>query len=878
MFTRPSGPDPGTSSLKDGAPAPIDPSLKFQPVAASAPAVIRRRKPKPKERYVIERLIGQGGMGAVYKARDLELNRTVALKLLHPSISLDANSESRLKRELVVASKVSHRHVVRVYDFGEIRGTKFISMAFIDGENLKSLIVREGTIPIPRAVHIAVQLCKALKAAQAVSVVHRDLKPQNILLDGNGNVYVSDFGLAKSSADSNSEVTMPGERPGSPAYMSPEQALGLPVDHRSDLYSFGLVFYEMVTGKPPAATNAPFFEHERFRCKIKSPSLLNPEVSEDIAGVILRCLEFDPAKRYQTAADVLKDLNSQPASDRATTGPPQPRSRYWILFGALAALTIIGAVMLFSTTPSLPGKATTVAARTSKPARRLAFVPFRVIGNKTSLTVLADTLTEAVSSRAGESGRVRLFMDAVHSAAGSPVAVDAVVGGSVRAAGNEVLVTIHIADGASGEETWTRQFRADPEKLLGLEEQIWEGITRALGLQASTARATPALLHATKNLEAYKLYMQGKLVLEMHRNPFGVEQAVPLFHEALKHDPNYFSPYLGLADAYLIMVRRTHDNTWLEKARQATSRAEDLSPDRPEALTQVAKIQIASGQYPEAIRLLNEALEMNPASDDAYRTLGKGQLLSGHRESALAAYQKAVKLDSHSWRNHNALGSACFQLGLTEKAESAFQTAIQLEPEIDDNYTDLGSTYLQAGRFQDAVPLFEKAVKLQPDAINYSNLGTALFYLRQYEGAVSIFQKAVTLDSGSEELMGNLADAYRWSNQKDKATEIYFRAAVLGSQSLNLNPKDAGVRGRIAVYYAKMGDLENARASIRSAREMDPANASLVYYEAVILALASDYEQAKQKLHLALSNGYPRSLAINDPELQSLYPQRGKGR
>src|SRR6266852_4062994 len=359
MSTCAGAPDARASSLGEGAPVPTDDSPSSPPVACSAPPVIRRRKPKPKERYVIERLLGQGGMGAVYKARDVELDRTVALKLLHPSIPLDANAESRLKRELVLASTVSHPHVVRVYDFGELRGTKFISMAFIDGENLKSLVAREGTIPVVRALHIALQLCEALEAAHAASVVHRDLKPQNILLDGNGNVYVSDFGLAKSSAESSREVTRPGERPGSPAYMSPEQALGLPVDHRSDLYSFGLVFYEMVTGKPPASTTAPFFEHERFRCRIKSPALLNPEVSQDLAHLILRCLEFDPARRYQKAADILRHLKTQKIRDGVVTQPPKARSRYPILFVALGVLIVAGVAILSSASPKLAGKAST---------------------------------------------------------------------------------------------------------------------------------------------------------------------------------------------------------------------------------------------------------------------------------------------------------------------------------------------------------------------------------------------------------------------------------------------------------------------------------------------------------------------------------------
>jgi serine/threonine-protein kinase len=623
----------------------------------------------------MERLVGQGGMGAVYKARDLELNRVVALKLLHPTCATDLNSELRLKRELVLASKVSHAHVVRVYDFGEMRGTKFISMAFIDGENLKALLLREGRIPVARAVHIAVQLCQALDAAHTAGVVHRDLKPQNILLDGKGRIYVSDFGLARSIADADGEITRPGERPGSPAYMSPEQALGLPVDHRSDLYSVGLILYELVTGKIPSAANSSLFDHERFRCRIKSPAVLNPEVSEDLAQLILRCLEFDPARRYQSAAEVLSGLKTEPIHPEAIPQGIRAWLRKFRLGVGVAVVASSALAILLSSTPRLAGTAGShFAARSPRAAGSLAFLPFRAIGDEKPLHVFAESLTEAISSRAGESGRVRVFAEGVP--AGSmryPVGVDVWITGSVREAGDEILTTIHLIDGATGEEKWTHQFWASPNDLASLEARIWAGIANFLGLNAASNHEAPALLHATKNLDAYKLNMQGRLLLRMHRDTLGAQQAIPLFEHASREDPGYFYPFVGLADASLILLRQTHDPSWLEKAKQAAGRAQELSPNRPEAQVQVARIQIQTGQYPQAVKLLQNALEISPASDEAYRTLGKAQLLSGLEDQAVASFQKAIDLDPQSWINYNSWGAACLRLGRTNAAEQAFR-------------------------------------------------------------------------------------------------------------------------------------------------------------------------------------------------------------
>lgn len=841
---------------------------------SGAPQVIRRQRRKAKDRYIVEHLIGQGGMGAVYKARDVELERTVALKLLHPSLR-NGDSEQRLKRELVLASRVSHRHVVRVYDFGEIRGTKFISMAFIDGENLQSLLAREGRLAVARAIHIAEELCEALRAAHTVGVVHRDLKPQNILLDGNGSAYISDFGLARSSIEPNGDITKAGEYPGSPAYMSPEQALGLPVDQRSDLYALGLVLYEMVAGKLPSSAIAPVLDHERFNCRIKSPAALNPEVPENLAQVILRCLEVEPSRRYQTASEILTALKNQPIE----AGAEIPLKRRWRMkpvAGATILALLLGslAFLILGTPRPPPNRIAGLPAGSHRHGNKLAIIPLRIIGDANSLRSVADSLTEAVSSRAAQSQRIRLFFDesgGSPAAAGRRLGADAVLAGSVASDGGDILATVHLTDCATGEATWTGQFRASPTNLLGLEDQIWTAVASVLKLDTPGTQATPALLHATKNLEAYKLYMQGSLLLRMRRNRPGAEQAMLLFRQASNLDMDYFYPYLGLADANLLIFKQTHDDSWLQKAKLAAGQAQSMSNNRPEAQIQVAKIQIANGQYPEAVRLLGSALELDPSSDEAYRALGRAQLLSGNAEQAIAAYRKAIEIDSHSWLNHNALGAACLRLGRTKDAEQAFRKAMELAPLIDDNYTNLGNAYLQSGRVREAVGFYEKAVALGPDAINYSNLGTALFYLGKYRASVPIFLKAVKLDSRSETLMGNLADAYRWSDQSGKATETYFRAVVLGCQYLDTNPRDADTRGRLAVYYAKMGDFENARASIRLARELDPGNSSLQYEEAVISTLAYNLPAAKLQLRAAIASGYPDSLAGRDPELRPLF-------
>ncbi|HJY88139.1 MAG TPA: serine/threonine-protein kinase, partial [Candidatus Acidoferrales bacterium] len=243
-------------------------------------------------RYRIESRLGEGGMGVVYKAYDKELDRTVAIKLLRVGVAAEPGAMARFKQELLLASKVSHKNIMRIHDLGDVGGIKFISMAFIEGEDLHADLKREGKLPVERLVKIARQLLAALDAAHAEGVVHRDLKPQNVLLDKNDNVYISDFGLAKSVEATAAGMTRSGEFLGTPKYMSPEQVEAQPVDHRSDLYSLGLILYEMATGQAPFTGDSTLqVMYQRVKQKPKNVKAVNPELPDYLTRVIMRCLE-----------------------------------------------------------------------------------------------------------------------------------------------------------------------------------------------------------------------------------------------------------------------------------------------------------------------------------------------------------------------------------------------------------------------------------------------------------------------------------------------------------------------------------------------------------------------------------------------------------
>jgi serine/threonine protein kinase/tetratricopeptide (TPR) repeat protein len=858
-----------------------------QPGVPAAPSSLAELGPGSQfgPRYRIEAVIGEGGMGKVYKAHDSDLDRTVALKLVRPELAKDGNSLQRFKQELLLASSISHRNILRIHDLGDVDGVKFISMAFVQGMDLHDMIAQQGRLPTERAVNIAKQLAGALEAAHAEGVVHRDLKPRNVLIDVDDHIYISDFGLAKSLDADKTGMTRVGEVLGTPRYMSPEQAESKSADNRSDIYSLGIILYEMLTGEVPFTGESSLqvmFQH--VQQQPKDPRLLNPELPEYLATIILKCLEKDPALRYQNAQELLRDLESGTPPTRivrlrqAEMGYPK-----W-LFAVTGVVLLAGIGMAIRPVRErVLGKTRAIApasaSRSTANDKFVALLPLSVVGNDPALQYESAGITEALSAKLFQIKDVHLASSnaAAKINAADPMPKIAqqlgsklIVQGSMQGgAGDKIDVVLRLSD-ANGKQLWTKDFPGVRQDLLTIEDQIYNDLATALELKPTDEELARNALRPTENVGAYELYLKGRDILRGKRDVKRVQSAVDLYEQAIKKDAGFALAYAGLADASLVMYDLNSDPAWSQKALSAAQHAQTLNDELPEVHVALGNAYKVTGKTAEAIVELKRAVALAPNSDEGYRRLGDAYLVSGKEDDAVQAFKQAIDTNPYYWLNQNRLGTVYFQVGQNEKAIDAFKRVIELAPDSALGYNNLGAVYFRAGKWNDAIVTWLKALKIQPSGNLYSNLGTAYFYLGRRTDAVAMFQKAVALDPNDQEAAGNLADGYRWSGEKDKAKTTYEHAIALALKAVRVNSQDASTLGFLASYYAKNGDSKKGLEFIRRARSIDANDNDLMYKEAVVEAIAGQQADALNSLRAALQKGYPVEQAKNDPELKTL--------
>jgi tetratricopeptide (TPR) repeat protein len=415
-----------------------------------------------------------------------------------------------------------------------------------------------------------------------------------------------------------------------------------------------------------------------------------------------------------------------------------------------------------------------------------------------------------------------------------------------------------------------QDFSGMRQELLTLEDNIFNKVVSTLTIRQTTEELARGHLRPTENADAYELYLKGENLLRGTQNQENLNNALELFGQASKADSRFALAYAGMADTSMAMFDVTHDAKWKQIALNDALQARSVGDQIPEVHFSLGTAYTASGKFHEAIAELRTGLELAPNSAEGLRRLGLADYRAGMTGEAITALKKATDLDPNFWRNHRALCVAYSKLGDNQNALQACKRVTELEPGLAEGWSNLGVAYYRLGQFEQCTAALQKATSIRPAANDYSNLGVAQFFLGHYSDSVQYFEKAVKLSPASPAFLTNLADAYRWSNQRDKSAATYDRAIQAALKSLDDNPNDAGAMGSLATCYAKKHDDPDALQWIRRARQIQPDDTDLMYREATIHALAERTTDAIKSLSEALQKGRNIGEAKSDPEFAEL--------
>jgi serine/threonine-protein kinase len=674
--------------------------------------------------YRIIEKIGAGGMGVVYRAHDERLDRDVALKIL-PKLGLMSDAARRqFRQEALSLAKITDPHVAMAFDFGHDDGINYLVTEFVSGLTLDAKLAGR---PLPEAeiLNLGKQLASGLESAHLEGVIHRDLKPSNLKVTPDGRLKILDFGLAfMLKTETDATVTAPLSETYSDAgtlpYMAPEQLKGAKPDARADIWSAGVVLYEMSTGKPPFSdlTGAPLVAAILERVPIP-PCKVSPKISLGLERVILRALQKDPKERYQSAGDLRIDL----ANLETGTMPIYPKpvdSVNWKLWLPFAVVIVLGLAGLWRQ-----------RYRTIPPAREnkmMAVLPFESVANDPPTNALGLGLTETVNAKlvqAVDGGHLQLVStrDLVERGvktsdqAQREFGTDLVLEGSLQQNGARLRVTWSLVNPRTHTQIAANTITGSADDIFGLQDNIFDEVLEKLSLAIDPARRQALEGRPDTQPAAYDFYLRGRGYLEDYQTRDNLEKAIAEFERAIDIDKNYAPAYAAMGLAYNAGFQwKNRGKDWEEKAAIQCNRALAITPQLAEGHTCLGNVLFSSGRYEEAVNQFQRSLDLDHNSDETLRSLAAAYQKLGNASAAEEAYRKAISLRPNYWGVYNAFGTFYYNQARYADAVAMFKKAIQLAPLSYNGYSNLGAMYLLLGQYGEAVEALKQSIALRPTA------------------------------------------------------------------------------------------------------------------------------------------------------------------
>jgi protein kinase/serine/threonine-protein kinase len=807
-------------------------------------------------RYQIIEELGKGGMGKVYRVLDKELKEEVALKLIKPEIASDKKTLERFSNELKLARKISHKNIGRMYELMEEKGTRYITMEYVPGEDLKRLIRKIGQFSTGKTVSIAKQVCEGLAEAHRLGVVHRDLKPQNVMVDEEGNARILDFGIARTIKGKG--ITGAGVMVGTPEYMSPEQAEVKEVDQRSDIYSLGVILYEMVTGRIPFEGETPLGIAMKHKSEMpKDPREINSQLPEDLSRVILACMEKDKEERYLSAGEVRSELENIekgiPTTERVIPKrKPKTSKEITVTFGlkkllipALVAVALI-VIALIIWQPWSQKEAAPIPS--DKPS--IAVLPFVDLSPQKNQEYFCDGMTDEIIAKLsrfkGWKVIPRTSMMRYKNTnkdlkqIGQELDVTTILEGSIRKESDDIRVNaklIRIEDSIS---LWSDTYEKKLESVFAIQSDVAEKIANALQVELSPEEKERLEKKPTGSLTAYDYYLKGREYYRRYQKQ-GNEQAIKLFKKALEVDKDYALAYAGLGDAYAQgSFRFGSPSTWLDLAI-------DADPDCAEAHKALGLSYFYKGWLRKAINVNRKAIEINPNLDTAIINLAINYLYAGEFEKGMPLAEKNLDLKPADYWSYHTFALFYYFLDDLAKAERWVEKSLELKPDFTDSNATLILSYLVQGKILEAVEHGQELLSMNPrDLFALIWAGEAALFADDIPQARQYHQKVAEL---SPELVNGLTGIcnltrlgyiYWISGDSEEAQKLFTKSLSFNQKQIEQGNELWGYRNDMAAIYAVQGNKEEAYKWLKKSIEAGCRNFRFAQIEPMFESLRND--------------------------------------